>query len=292
MAVKVYTLSDLHVDYPENLAYLLSLTDNDFGQSALIIPGDASDNLQILRQLLSHLVKTFAQVFFVPGNHELWLRKTHHEDSLAKFDDILSLCAELGVYTQPAKVGHGDHSVWIVPLFSWYAKADEGRDSLYRAKPGDDQTEILWVDNRLCRWPSLGGNTRVVDHFLNLNQPRLKIQYDAPVISFSHFLPLQSLIFPIDFFQRKPGSYRDPLPQFNFSRVAGSSLLNHQIIELGSSIHVFGHQHRNRHRTVDGITYISHCLGYPKERQSSHWHSDIAPKLIWHDGPIDVNVEF
>jgi hypothetical protein len=47
-------------------------------------------------------------------------------------------------------------------------------------------------------------------------------------------------------------------------------------------IHVYGHQHRNRHRCIDGVLYISHCLGYPTERLRGYM-PDVGstPKLIW-----------
>ncbi len=286
MTVKVYTLSDLHIDYQENWSLLLALSYQQYHDSALIIPGDVTDNVHKLQELFAHLCQVFAEVFFVPGNHELWVRKNSHRDSLAKLDHILSVCHQMGVHTTAQKLGEGDEAVWVVPLFSWYTKADEGQDTLFRSKPGNDQTEQLWVDNRCCDFSALAPNTRVVDYFLAMNEPHLRRKYDAPVISFSHFLPLQQLIFPIGFIDGLPPLWRDPMPQFNFTRVAGSTLINEQIKTLGSTIHVYGHQHRNRYRTVDNVTYISHCLAYPRERRYSNLDAQDAPKLIWHNGPV------
>ena len=74
----------------------------------------------------------------------------------------------------------------------------------------------------------------------------------------------------------------DPNPSFNFSRVAGSAGLERQIRRLGSVIHVYGHQHYNRHRIIDGIRYISHCLGYPQERANGQIAGvEDSPKMIW-----------
>ena len=142
----------------------------------------------------------------------------------------------------------------------------------------------------LCRWDSLPHGQRPVDYFLALNQTNVDRQYDAPVISFSHFLPLSELIYPLNWVPRK--DFSDPVPQFNFSEVAGTTLLAEQITTLGSIIHIHGHQHRNRHRDINGITYISHCLGYPKERKSPSWRGDNLPKLIWDDGPVPTAEAF
>jgi ribulose bisphosphate carboxylase small subunit len=54
---------------------------------------------------------------------------------------------------------------------------------------------------------------------------------------------------------------------FNFSRVAGSTLIEKQIRALGSRVHVYGHQHRNRSRYYEGTWYVSNCLGYRAERE-------------------------
>ena len=175
-----------------------------------------------------------------------------------------------------------------MPLFSWYSKPEEGQDSLFVDKPGDDQTELIWSDNRFCDWSTITPHKTPSDFFLSLNESRVNRNYDAPVITFSHFLPWPELSFPIEFNGQLPPDWQDPMPEFNFTRVAGSTNLGEQIKRIGSQTHVFGHQHRNRHRTINGITYISHCLGYPRERDDDQWHGDDLPKLIWHNGPIDV----
>ena len=59
----------------------------------------------------------------------------------------------------------------------------------------------------------------------------------------------------------------DPHPYFNFSRVAGDQRIENQIRRLKSGIHVYGHQHRNRDRTIAGVRYVSHCLGNKSERK-------------------------
>jgi hypothetical protein len=292
MPVKVYTMSDLHVDYHGNMQHLLNLKHPDYADSTLIVSGDCSDKLDKLSQLLCHFKTIFAEVFFVPGNHELWVRDDKHAHSIDKFESILRLCQNLGVHTQPVKIGSGEHSVWIVPMFSWYTKPGEGDDNLFEHKDGNDITEEIWSDNRFCRWDPLAPDQSVVDYFLALNTQHVERQYDAPVISFSHFLPLKELSFVIGFLENGPKHFIDPLPEFNFTRVAGTSRLAAQIKQAGSVMHIHGHQHRNRHRDIDGITHISHCLGYPKERQNPHWRGTNLPKQVWHDGKIDVEQPF
>jgi predicted phosphodiesterase len=283
--MRVFALSDVHADYHANMAWLQALSPTDYRNDVLLLAGDVSDALDKLQAALMAVRATFGQVFFVPGNHELWIRQGECADSLAKFWCVLALCASLGVRTSPGKIGtaRSASSVWIVPLFSWYVRPEEGRDSLFVRKEGEDPTLEIWADTYFTKWPSFEQGTTVADMFLRMNEAYLQREYDAPVISFSHFVPRTELIFRTaqerESAEAKP---RDAHPSFNFSRVAGCQGLETQIRRLGARIHVYGHQHRNRQRLIDGILYISHCLGYPSERESGYIHDvGSGPKLIW-----------
>jgi UDP-2,3-diacylglucosamine pyrophosphatase LpxH len=292
---RVFTLSDLHVDYQENMAWIQALSSREYTNDTLILAGDVSHDLHKLQAALAALRARFAQVFFVPGNHELWIRQQECTDSMAKFWRVIELCTALGVQTSPGKIGAagGKTGVWVVPLFAWYVQPEEGQDSLFVPKAGEDATLEMWADNYLTTWPGLGQGSTVAEAFLRLNEAHVHRPYDAPVISFSHFVPRTELIYRTTQESTAAGrALRDPHPRFNFSRVAGCTGIEAQIRQLGSMIHVYGHQHRNRHRHIDGVLYISHCLGYPAERARGLVH-DIGntPKLIWdsaetngHDG--------
>jgi predicted phosphodiesterase len=282
---RVFALSDIHVDYQANMAWIQALSSVEYTNDALILAGDVSDDLHKLQTALTALCAKFAQVFFVPGNHELWVRRKECPDSMAKFWRILELCAALGVRTRPAPVGAaaGHTGVWVVPLFAWYVQPEEGQDSLFAPKEGEDPTLEMWADNYFTTWPPLAPSTTVAEAFLRLNEAHLHRPYDAPVISFSHFVPRPELIYRTT--HDSPTASRalhDPHPRFNFSRVAGSWGIEAQIRQLGSMIHVYGHQHRNRYRHIDGVLYISHCLGSPHERERGYI-PDVGstPKLIW-----------
>ncbi len=289
--MRVFALSDIHVDYRENMSWLEALSSADYTDDALIIAGDASDNLDKLQAALACVRAKFAHVFFVPGNHELWVRQRECADSRAKFHLILELCDSLEVKTRPEKVGKsGDQGVWIVPLFSWYVKPEEGGGSLFMPKPGEDPTLQMWADNYFIRWPSWPEGITAADYFLSLNEQWLQNHYDAPIISFSHFLPRRDLILPTQEECEAAGTaFIDPHPRFNFSRVAGCTEIERQIRQLGSVMHVYGHQHRERYRMVEGITYVSHCLGYPQEREDEYINNlRCAPKLIWDTSIVSV----
>ena len=145
----------------------------------------------------------------------------------------------------------------------------------------------MWADDYLTNWSSLTRDGGVADFFIDMNRKHVERRYDAPVVSFSHFLPRRELMFLNG--RRPPahvaarfggrGAY------FNFSRVAGSGRLEKQIRTLGSSVHVYGHQHRDRDVVIDGVRYISNCLGYPHERERGQTGSQSpGPALVWETG--------
>ena len=283
--MRVYALSDLHVDYKHNMFLLQHMSDIEYVNDALLLAGDISHDLDQLKTCLANLRAKFRCVFFVPGNHDLWVRQKECVDSLVKFWRILRLCQSLNVETSPAKVGESEDTtgVWIIPLYSWYVKPEEGDCSLYVPKAGDDPTLSMWSDNRFTRWPTSKNGKTTADYFLRLNEKNIRRAYDAPVISFSHFLPRTDLIFSSEH-EKNDSTIRrkDRHPKFNFSRVAGCTCLEKQIRQLDSAVHVYGHQHRDRFRLVDEVLYVSRCLGYPRDRTTElNGETDVVPKLIW-----------
>ncbi len=118
------------------------LSDSNFTErDALIVAGDISSNLDLVRQTLVFLKTIFHTVCYCPGNNELRLNAKERKkiqdsyrnnnkklknssepilefaDSLEKFHYIMDLCKQVGVTTEPIKLLG---QVWIVPLFAWY----------------------------------------------------------------------------------------------------------------------------------------------------------------------------
>src|SRR5262249_20115196 len=89
---RVFALSDLHVDYQENMAWIQALSPREYTDDALILAGDVSHDLSKLQAALAALRTRFAEVFFVPGNHELWVQQQECTDSMAKFWRVIELC--------------------------------------------------------------------------------------------------------------------------------------------------------------------------------------------------------
>jgi predicted phosphodiesterase len=269
--MRILVLSDLHVDYPANMSWVLNLSKTDYQGDALILAGDVSDKINLLKETFVSLLTRFKYLFFVPGNHEAWIRQNEFANSIEKLNYVSQLANLLGIITVPKQI----ENVWIIPILSWYVQPKEGSDSLYVPKK-NERKNLKIGDYRYIKW-GLKEQLSIADSFLDRNDLICSKSYDAPIISFSHFLPRKELLSNQ---AGQPGE-NSRVPGLNFSMVAGSKRLERQIRLLGSKIHVYGHQHRNRDKTIEGVRYISNCLGYPKEREIGQINEFNGLKLIW-----------
>lgn len=243
--MRFFALSDIHVDYSENLQWVESIDSGAYRDDVLILAGDATDDLVLLTRILGELRLKFSSVLFVPGNHELWLRADDVDCSLEKFDAIKALCSDVGVETGITRFG----KVSVVPLYSWY-DFSFGQPSRHLLR--------AWRDFRECRWPEfLDGAEAINNHFLAMNTDRLLVS-DDKVISFSHFMPRIDLM-P----ERIPEKRRIVYP------VLGSESLGLQVAQLNPDIHIYGHSHVNRDIVVDNICYVNNAFAYPSEERIS-----------------------
>lgn len=252
--MRILAISDLHTDFRKNWQLVQQLPDTLYQHDTLIVAGDIASHINIIKNTLELLCSKFQHVFYIPGNHEFWVGKGQFS-SIDKFLHILKLCDTLGVHVSPARVG----KVWIVPLFSWYSSDFDDDGFAYTGQLR------AWMDFYACKWPE--GLDDIAGYFYNLNQPNI-LTYDGPIISFSHFVPRPDLLPPRKYLFFKA------LPQ-----VAGSALIEKQIRQLRSEIHIFGHTHIKRDLFIEGIRYVHNPLSYPG-RQSA---STFPEKVIWYD---------
>ncbi len=280
--MSIYLWSDIHIDFGENLDAIESLDAHRYQQDAVIIAGDVTHDVKLLKRCFISLTRTFKHIFFTPGNHDLWLYKKDFPCSVTKLNHLLHMCHEIGVHTSPKLLTDEAEPVWIVPLHSWYCKPEWGTESLYVPKQDEDPELKMWADNIRVNWDTLTDGVTPDKYMLGLNQQHVVREYQQKVISFSHFLPNRDIIFPDNRAKNYiPRYVQDPFPQFNFTRVAGSSELQTQISIIKSVVHAYGHQHRNKSVTLNGIQYVSHCMGYPTEEPFGPTGDKRVPLRIW-----------
>jgi len=257
-------------------------------ETVLILAGDLACNIETIESSLRLLQQKFGAVFYVPGNHELWINKSDGLSSIHKFIAIIELCERLGIHTRPAFISE---ECAVCPLFSWYK--ENLFDGFTREKfdmPFDTQTMWPW-DITGSGDTNDAQQSEIADFFQRLNSRRVstapatavealrqaeaewkilqegqtvssrrankKVHNKAPtVISMSHFVPRQECY---------PGPRR-------LCGVMGCREIETQIRNLGATCHVFGHSHIACDRMLDAIRYLQHPLGYPTD-----YHRKVKP---------------
>src|SRR5260370_12372764 len=86
--MRVFALSDIHIDYADNRAWIGSLSAHDFRDDILVLAGDVSDSLARLRWCFETLARRFRKVLYVPGNHDLWVFRERGASSLDRFRHV------------------------------------------------------------------------------------------------------------------------------------------------------------------------------------------------------------
>jgi predicted phosphodiesterase len=240
-AMRIFAVSDLHIDYKCNAEWLSNLSATDYRNDLLILAGDVADALPLLEWGLKSLAHKFHQVLFVPGNHDVWINgDTKERESLEKFRSVCAVADNCNVSMKPFHCG----PLSIVPLFGWYD---------YSFGPPQEKLQAMWLDFEACIWPNSFELRDVTFYFIQLNESLLQTRNET-VISFSHFLPridvMPSFI---------PREKRILYP------VLGTTLLEEQVRRLLPKIHVYGHSHVNQRVVKDGICYVNNAFGYPSE---------------------------
>jgi len=288
--MRLYTCSDIHTDYPENLQWVKEQPARL--EDAVIVAGDVSHELGVLEETLSLFTKRFKNVFFVPGNHDLWLTRGDdipHSD--AKLQSILRLCDKLGVHTRPHRVVGAEQGLLIVPLLSWHHHRFDSEPDIV-GWTGIPEAHLAMTDFQACRWHGKNQRTDSVAEYMDrLNdaethlsealaeyreagvldpeQPppatsqaawqQLREAAEAAgdiVISFSHFVPHIELTLEKRFLF---------LPTLN--KAVGSLYLGERVERLRPAVHVFGHTHFGWDATLGGVRYLQAALAYPGERR-------------------------
>ena len=97
MSPQLFALSDLHVDYDQNWNALDTLKLK--AQDSLLIAGDISHKVDLFEITLKKLSQTFKQIYWSPGNHDLWSDSKHNLSGEYKYLKLVEICQNLRVKT-------------------------------------------------------------------------------------------------------------------------------------------------------------------------------------------------
>jgi len=289
---RIWALSDVFFDQHGVPEWCKSLSSSFFRDDVLMLAGNLADSLPQLRFALTVLKSKFRRIFYVPGNHDLWVRRVTLQtiikgekvkdeqrdmvDSMSKFLEVLQVCDDLGVETAPAEVAAG---VFVVPMFSWYSRDFVGREQRKeKASERDADTKVTidpWI-----KWPFPCGSDDAWKFFMRMNEPALRATLAAKaafeqftdakavVLSMTHFLTRQEL----DMDWTVPGIWD----------YIGCDGLDEQIRAVGSHLHVYGRACIGPPaRVLDGLTYVHNYVGSTEKHRPG-----MAPFCIFDGGKV------
>ncbi|KJK55003.1 metallophosphoesterase family protein [Saccharothrix sp. ST-888] len=255
---RLLAVSDLHVHHAENRRILAEELLPQSPEDWLIVAGDVSETVDQIEWALGLLRDRFAQVIWVPGNHELW---TPQGDLVqlrgeARYRHLVEICRRLGVLTpeDPYAVWRGAGGpVVIAPLFVLYdysfrlpglsreAAMEQAYESgvvctdefLLHPEPYPDaaawcEARVSWTEQRLAALdPALP--TVLVNHFPLVREDTAILRY----------------------------------PQF--AQWCGTERTADWHRRFRAAAVVYGHLHIPRTTVHDGVRFEEVSIGYPRE---------------------------
>jgi Icc-related predicted phosphoesterase len=283
---RLLAISDLHVGYRANHDLLAGLWP---GSPAdwLIVAGDVAERIADVTAALKLLSERFAQVIWVPGNHELW---TIGGDRWAlrgeeRYLRLVEECRALGVITP-----EDDYPVWegpsgavrIAPLFLLY-------DYSFRA----DGT--MTKDEALAR--AYDSGVVCTDEMLLHPDPYATIEEwcEARVKDTEHRLAGLDPRLPLVLVNHYP-LVRAPTRVLRYQEFApwcGTERTANWHRRFNTVAVVYGHLHIRRTTWHDAVPFMEVSVGYPRERSQqgdSIGPCEVLPAGIGDTGAAEDNL--
>lgn len=261
---KLYGISDLHVVYPENRKFVDALWPHHEGDW-LIVAGDVAERMADVEWALRTLAARFAEVIWVPGNHELWTPRDDPNQlrGVARYRHIVGLCRELGIHTpeDPFPVWRGDGGpVTIAPLFVLYDYTfrPEGTYTKRDALEVAHEAGVVCTDEVLLHPDPYPGIDDWCRERVRVSREHLARRPEGlPTILVNHW-PL----------------VREPTRVLRYPEFAlwcGTEATADWHTEYDAMTVVYGHLHIPRRTWHDGVRFEEVSVGYPREwRRERH----------------------
>jgi len=261
--MKLYAISDLHLGFEANQRALLEISSRP--DDWLILAGDVGETADHLDLAFNILKPRFAQLVWVPGNHELWTLSGSPDAARGrdKYDELVALCRSRGVLTPEDAypiVTVGGRQIRIAPLFLLYDYSFRPRDiPLERALAWAAEDGIECADEMLLHPDPYSDRAAWCRARCEMSERRLEtFRNDLPTVLINHF-PLREDL------ARLPRIPR-------FSIWCGTRQTEDWHIRFNAVVVVSGHLHIRSTSRRDGVRFEEVSLGYPRQ-----WSGSITP---------------
>lgn len=259
--MRLLAISDVHVAASANAELIRNVPASP--EDWLVLAGDVGESPKDLRFVLSELGPRFAQLLWVPGNHELWTVEKEGLRGQARYEAFVDVCREHGVLTPEDPFarwpGAGPETV-IAPLFLLYdysfRPADVPRE---RAVAWAREEDLLCTDELLLR----------ADPFPNVPawcEARVRSTEAGLAAIPAHVRTVLVNHFPL----RRSHAVLPRVPRFSIW--CGTTQTEDWHVRFRARAVVFGHLHIRQLRREDGVDFHEVSLGYARQ-----WDRERAP---------------
>ncbi|KIX92672.1 uncharacterized protein Z520_11701 [Fonsecaea multimorphosa CBS 102226] len=269
--MKLYAISDLHLSYKHNREALYDLRPHL--DDSLIICGDVGEKIEHLHEAFKLTTKLFKQVFWVPGNHELYTlpgRRNRAEETEEevldeelrgdfKYQECVRVANEYGVITPEDEYvkweGEGGPCI-ICPMFTLYDYSFRPDDvSREDALEWAMEENIVATDEALLHPDPYESRDLWCQELVSKAEERLEAtsQRGIPLVLVNHW-PLRQDTITIPMIPR-------------FSLWCGTKKTEDWHTRFNAKVVVTGHLHVRRTDWRDGVRFEEVSLGYPKQWQ-------------------------
>ncbi|MBO2450775.1 metallophosphoesterase [Actinomadura barringtoniae] len=254
----LYAISDLHVGFDDNRAFVEGLRPDDEGDW-LVVAGDVAEQFAEVEWALGTLVRKYAKVIWVPGNHELWTPKDDPVQLRGenRYRRLVDMCRGLGVLTpeDPYAVWEGAGGpVTVVPLFLLYDYTfrPEGATNKQEALEIAYKAGVVCTDEMLLHPDPYPSRDAWCDIRIAESERRLaELEPGTRTLLVNHF-PMT----------REP---TDVLWYPEFAQWCGTERTADWHLKYNAAAVVYGHLHIPRTIWSDDVPFVEVSVGYPRE---------------------------
>lgn len=260
MGIRTLCISDIHVDINRSYPVMEALAEYAIQKEAecILIAGDICEDVYKVREHVQWLKKqTGVQVYYVPGNHDLW----HTKESKVTTDEIYKLYCEDENCLCGKQVRVGKHIV--LGNVGWYDYSFGSSEYTRKQYDGMEHGGRVWQDKYYNDWTV--DNTGRNEWFLEQIKGQLvkAAEYMKQenggeiqgIVVVTHMLPHRAFTVPVD---------DKPMWKF-FNAFLGSEALGKLCEQYPVDYALCGHVHYRHEFTEKGIRYMCRCLNYASE---------------------------